>query len=110
MLSQDDLERERYKARMRVLRDENSRLFAAHQKGIEQGLVRGLEQGRKDEAISILLRLLLKKFGSVDPLVSDKIRELDRSQLEQLGEDLLDLNSKDELIQCLSQKCSTEKT
>lgn len=46
MLSQDDLERERYLARCRVLRDESSRLKSAH--------ADGREEGREEELIGII--------------------------------------------------------
>src|SRR5712671_5084643 len=41
VLSQNDLERERYLARVKVQRDELSRLHSAREEGLEQGLERG---------------------------------------------------------------------
>ena len=48
VLSQNDLERERYRARVKVQRDELSRLHSAREDGLEQGLKQGLEQGREE--------------------------------------------------------------
>ena len=45
MISRNDLERERYEARVKLERDERSRLVAAKEKGLEEGLGKGLEKG-----------------------------------------------------------------
>ena len=45
MLSHDDLERERYKARVRVQRDEQSRLHSWREEGLEEGRAEGLQKG-----------------------------------------------------------------
>ncbi len=44
MLSKDDLERERYRARIKKERDDRARMRDA----IEEGLKKGLEQGREE--------------------------------------------------------------
>ena len=46
VLSQNDLERERYRARVKVQRDELSRLHSAREEGLEQGREQGREQGQ----------------------------------------------------------------
>jgi predicted transposase/invertase (TIGR01784 family) len=48
VLSQSDLERERYLARVKFQRDELSRLVSAREDGLEQGRQEGLEQGRQE--------------------------------------------------------------
>jgi predicted transposase/invertase (TIGR01784 family) len=45
MISRTDLERERYEARLRLERDERSRLRSAHEEGVEEGLEKGREKG-----------------------------------------------------------------
>jgi predicted transposase/invertase (TIGR01784 family) len=92
MLSQDDLERERYLARMRVLMDEESRLHSAREEGLEQGL----EQG--------LIRILQKRFGSVDSLFVEKIRTLDFQRLVELFDTVLDFSSIDEVEKWLAER------
>lgn len=97
MLSQDDIERERYEARMRVLRDEKSRQLyyqtaeeEAMRKGLERGLEQGLEQGRRDEAFNLVLRQLSKRFGVLDPGFQSRLQKLDLECLEELSEAILD--------------------
>lgn len=96
MLSQDDLERERYKARLRVQRDEHSRLVSAREDGWEEGLEQGLEQGRKEMA-SIVLQLLVKRLGDFDEITKSRILALSLPRLKELGDKLLDLNSKEDI-------------
>ena len=42
MIARNDLERERYEVRVRLERDESSRLAAALETGLEQGLKKGI--------------------------------------------------------------------
>lgn len=93
MLSQDDLERERYKARLKVQRDEKSRLESALSEGLERGLERGREEGREEGTLSVVLRLARKKFRVLDNATEAKLRELKRGDLDELVEVILDLRT-----------------
>jgi predicted transposase/invertase (TIGR01784 family) len=97
MLSQDDLERERYLARVRVLRDEKSRLHSAREEGLELGQEQGLEQGRQAGILlgkqSSLATVLEKRFGSVDSRLLERIRALDLRRLEELFDRVIDSGS-----------------
>ncbi len=53
----------------------------------------GKAQGRREEAVSLILRLLNRRLGEISSTVSQKIRELSPEQLETLGEALLDFAS-----------------
>ena len=48
------------------------------------------QEGRQEEAVSILLRLLRRRPGSLSLRAEAGIRKLTLPQLEQPGEDLLD--------------------
>lgn len=52
----------------------------------------GLEQGRQQEAVSFVLRLLNRRFGSLAPQLQERIQGLSVTELEDLGEALLDFS------------------
>ncbi|MEW6350771.1 MAG: Rpn family recombination-promoting nuclease/putative transposase [Thermodesulfobacteriota bacterium] len=58
--------------------------------GIERGIEKGIEKGMKEGAASVTVRLLSRKFGSLDAALEERVRELSLQELEQLGEELLD--------------------
>ena len=53
----------------------------------------GKAQGRREEAVALILQLLNRRLGEISSTVSQKIRELSPEQLETLGEALLDFTS-----------------
>ena len=55
------------------------------EKGIEQGIERGLR--------SLLTRLLARRFGTLDVLVLERINALPVTELEALGDALLDFSA-----------------
>jgi Domain of unknown function (DUF4351) len=59
------------------------------EKGIEQGIKQGIEQGIERER-SLILRQLTRKIGTITPNIEAQIATLSVSQLESLGEALLD--------------------
>jgi predicted transposase YdaD len=81
------------------------------EQGIEQGIERGIEQGAIREARSLVLRQLTRRIGQIAPAAEAKILTLSVSQLESLGEALLDFVSSDDLDEWLrSQNIFTEET
>jgi hypothetical protein len=76
-LSADAETRRQAFVRERALLDEASAINAATARGIEQGI----EKGMQHEAISILERLLTKRFG---PLSADTRAKLNAASLDQL--------------------------
>ncbi len=60
-----------------------------------------LQQGKQEEASSLVLRQLQRRFGEIPQNIQDTIRELSVQRLEDLGLALLDFNSQDELIDWL---------
>ncbi|MBC1198372.1 DUF4351 domain-containing protein, partial [Microcystis aeruginosa BLCCF158] len=59
--------------------------------------------GRREEAVSLILRLLNRRLGEISSTLSQQIRELSLEQLETLGEALLDFTSLTDLTTWLSE-------
>jgi len=53
-------------------------------------MLKGKQEGREEEAIGLLLRLLNRRFGELEPSLTEQIQALDVSELEALAEALLD--------------------
>jgi hypothetical protein len=69
--------------------------------GIERGIERGIEQGMTQEARSLILRLLSRRIGIIASNTEAQIAMLSVSQLESLGEALLDFSSSTDLDEWL---------
>ena len=65
--------------------------------GLQQGLEQGLEQGRQRESL-LILRLLKRRLGQIEPEDETRIDRLSVEQLEVLGEALLDFSNRDDLL------------
>jgi predicted transposase YdaD len=64
-------------------------------------LQRGVQQGLQQEALSLVLRLLTRRFGTLDPQLQERVRGLSLAQLEELGEELLDFQAVTDLTDWL---------
>ena len=94
MLTQDDLERERYSARMKAIRDQRTNLYAAREEGLEQGLEigheqgleQGLEQGHElglEQGLRQSLKLLLiQRFVGLPDRIEQRIDQATTKQLQ----------------------------
>ena len=71
------------------------------QRGVQQGLQRGLEEGRQRE-VSLVTRLLTRRLGELEPALQERLRGLSLTQLEDLGEALLDFQQMSELTDYLN--------
>ncbi|WP_254565926.1 DUF4351 domain-containing protein [Oscillatoria sp. HE19RPO] len=71
------------------------------QKGIAQGLEQGLEQGEKQGEVAVILRLLHRFCGPLNPEIKSRIQSLIKPQLEELSEALLDFTNLADLQQWL---------
>lgn len=58
----------------------------------------GLQQGRQQEAVSMVLRQLTRRLSGVDPSLQERIQRLSVAKLEDLGEALLDFDSAADLV------------
>jgi hypothetical protein len=61
--------------------------------GFERGIEKGIEQGMTQEARSLILRQLTRRIGMLAPNIESQISTLSVSQLESLGEALLDFSA-----------------
>ena len=57
----------------------------------------GIEKGRQQEGISLILRQLNRRIGVISEDLEQKIRQLPSTTLEDLGEALLDFKTEDDL-------------
>ena len=58
----------------------------------------GIQQGRREEALSLVLRLLGRRIGGFDQAVEEQIRQLSLAELEDLSEALLDFSQASDVI------------
>ncbi|MCG8364512.1 MAG: Rpn family recombination-promoting nuclease/putative transposase [Pseudanabaenales cyanobacterium] len=64
-------------------------------------LQEGRQKGRQEEGRSLILRLLTRKFGEIPPDLGSQLEQLSLTQLEELGEALLDFSELQELTSWL---------
>jgi len=69
--------------------------------GIQLGKEEGIQIGKQEEATNLLIRQIRRKFGEPDRELTTKIANLPLEQLENLGEELLDFNTIDDLTHWL---------
>ena len=67
------------------------------ERGLKQGRQEGRQESRQEGARTVLLRQLRKRLGDLDAAVEAQIEGLAIERLEQLGEALLDFNSRADL-------------
>ncbi|MDZ8242108.1 MAG: Rpn family recombination-promoting nuclease/putative transposase [Nostoc sp. ChiQUE01a] len=72
-----------------LLREELMQESVVYQRIIRQGI----EQGRKEEALSVVLRQLTRRIGTIAPELRSHIEALSVTQLEELSEALLDFST-----------------
>ena len=60
-----------------------------------------LEEGRQEEGVTLVLRLLKRRLGQLAPEMRSQIQQLRVAQLEELGEALLDFSSIQDLTDWL---------
>ena len=77
---------------------------------IQKGVQQGLQRGKQEEALLLLLRQLTRRFGEINPQLQERIRGLSLPQLEDLGVALLDFVAVTDLVvwldECQSQEGS----
>jgi predicted transposase/invertase (TIGR01784 family) len=64
---------------------------------MDEGRVEGRVEGRTEEAQSLILRQLIRRFGPLDQVTESQIRSLSLSRLEELGEALLEFSQPSDL-------------
>jgi predicted transposase YdaD len=64
---------------------------------LQEGIQIGKQEGRREGEISLVMRLVRRKFGQPDQALTTKISNLTLEQLENLAEELLDFTTIDDL-------------
>lgn len=81
----------------RLFREKTMRESVIYQEILQEGRQEGLQEGRQEglqqEAFALIVRLLTRKFGTIDEGIRSQISTLPVSLLEDLAEALLDFNS-----------------
>ncbi len=72
-----------------------------YQEWKEEFLQEGEQKGRQEGERSLILRQLARRFGELAPTLQSQIQSLSLSQLESLGEALLDFSQVDDLVNWL---------
>ena len=72
-------------------------------------ILEGIEEGRQEGEVEILLRLLRRRFGEVAIQLEEPISQLSIMQLEDLAEVLLDFGDERDLVAWL-QNISVEES
>ena len=73
-------------------------------RGIQIGEARGEAQGQRKEALNMVTRLLRRRFGAALVGQEQMLEDLSLTQLEDLGEALLDFRDTGDLAQWLTRQ------
>jgi predicted transposase YdaD len=68
------------------------------QEGRIEGRVEGRDEGRVEEGRALVLRLLTRKLGNINPELRAQVNSLSIDRVESLGEALLDFSQMSDLI------------
>jgi predicted transposase YdaD len=74
------------------------------QEGRQEGRQQGRQEGRQQGELAVIMRLLNRRIGTVEPELQQRIRQLRLNQLEDLTEVLLDFSSAEDLIAWLNKQ------
>jgi predicted transposase YdaD len=74
------------------------------EEGLREGMKEGMKEGIREGIVEVIFRQLKKKFGDVPQDYRLKIRSLDKESLTELSENILDINSLDDIDKFLNLK------
>jgi predicted transposase YdaD len=80
-----------------LFREEVMQESVIYQDILQKGEQRGLQKGE----VAVILRLLTRRFGAIEPEIQQQIRSLSITQLDELAEALLDFSSPSDLVNYL---------
>ncbi len=80
------------------LREEFMRESAIYQEILQSGVQQGLQQGLQQGEATLVLRQLERMLGSLSPELRLQIQQMSIAQIEELGEELLDFSSMQDLV------------
>ena len=84
-----------------LFRREDMRESVIYQEILQEGKEEGREEGRQSE-LRLVMRLLTRRIGAINLQLQSQIENLSLTQLENLGEALLDFNSETDLVNWLN--------
>ncbi len=87
-----------------LFREEVMLESVTYQDILQRGVQKGRLEGKREEALSLLMRLLFRRFGTVNPELQEQLQRLSLTQLEDLSEALLDFKTATDLAVWLN-KC-----
>jgi predicted transposase YdaD len=67
----------------------------------QEALEEGKQEGKKQEGVALILRLLNRRVGEISPEIQARIEALSLKQLEALAEALLDFSGMEDLVSWL---------
>jgi hypothetical protein len=71
---------------------------------MEEGLQQGRQEGAKNEALALVMRLVAQRLGSVSPNIQDRINQLSVTQLENLVVAFFDFSTLSDLTHWLDRQ------
>jgi flagellar biosynthesis/type III secretory pathway protein FliH len=77
------------------------------ERGIKEGVERGIKEGLERGKVTVILRQLTRRLGSIPTDVETRIHALANGALDELGEALLDFTSPDDLSDWLKGRATT---
>ena len=77
--------------------------LVGEQRGEQRGRQEGEQRGRQEGELTLILRLLTRRVGSISPELHSRVRALSLARLEELGEALLDFGEMGDFLAWLDQ-------
>jgi predicted transposase/invertase (TIGR01784 family) len=87
-----------------LFRKDIMRESVIYQEILQEGLQQGRQEGRQEGEVALLMRMLTRRFGSVDTQLQEQLQRLSIPQLEELGEALLDFSQPEDLAAWLNEQ------
>ena len=92
--------------REKIIQLTNPFIELGFRRGVAKGRTEGLQQGRREEGVEMVLRLLSRRVGAVTVAQKRTIRKLDLARIEALGDALLGFESRADLTRWLKRNAS----
>ena len=86
------------------LQDINFKQTRVYRDALKEGWQQGKQEGKQEGELTIILRLLVRRFGNLPESLVVSLRQLDTEQLEAFSEPMLDARSLDDLHQWLQNR------
>lgn len=87
-----------------LFREEIMQASVIYQDILQQGLQQGVQRGRQQGEAIVILRILNRRLGTINPFLQEQIRGLSTFILEELAEALLDFYKTEDLVNWLRRR------